>query len=111
MSATKNNNTYKVTSFLAGNNSEFINEFYADYLSDPHSLPEGWREFFDGLSDEKKLIHENLKGPSWSPDKKYEKIISEQQADHQDKEKLAEIDLKSIFRDCFSFSRTVCDQV
>ena len=96
MSATKNNNTYKVTSFLAGNNSEFINEFYADYLSDPHSLPEGWREFFDGLSDEKKLIHENLKGPSWSPDKKYEKIISEQQADHQDKEKLAEIDLKSI---------------
>ena len=56
MSSSKNNTTYKKTSFLAGNNSEFINEFYADYLSDPKSLPESWRYFFDGLSDEQKLI-------------------------------------------------------
>ena len=28
MSSSKNNITYKKTSFLAGNNSEFINEFY-----------------------------------------------------------------------------------
>ena len=45
MSSSKNNTTYKKTSFLAGNNSEFINEFYADYLSDPNSLPESWRNF------------------------------------------------------------------
>ena len=35
MSSSDNNITYKKTSFLAGNNSEFINEFYADYISDP----------------------------------------------------------------------------
>ena len=35
--------------FLAGNNSEFINEFYADYLSDPKSLPKSWKNFFEGL--------------------------------------------------------------
>ncbi len=69
MSSSKNNTTYKKTSFLAGNNSEFINEFYADYLSDPKSLPESWRKFFDGLSDEQKLIYDDLKGPSWSPEK------------------------------------------
>ena len=30
MSSSNNNTIYKKTSFLAGNNSEFINEFYAD---------------------------------------------------------------------------------
>ena len=75
MSSSKNNNTFKKTSFLMGNNTEFINEFYADYLSDPKSLPESWRKFFDGLSDEQKLVYEDLKGPSWSPAKKNKKII------------------------------------
>ena len=56
MSSSKNNNTYKKTSFLVGNNSEFINEFYADYLSDPKSIPKSWRQFFQGLSEEQKLI-------------------------------------------------------
>ncbi len=68
--SSSNNNIYKKTSFLAGNNSEFINEFYADYISDPDSLPESWREFFEGLSDNEKLIYDDLKGPSWSPAKK-----------------------------------------
>ena len=73
MSSSKNNNTYKKTSFLEGNNSEFINKFYADYLSDSKSLPESWKLFFDGLSDEQKLVYNDLKGPSWSP-KKIRKI-------------------------------------
>ena len=75
MSSSKNNTVYKKTSFLAGNNTEFINQFYADYISDPNSLPESWRKFFDGLSDDEKLIHNNLTGPSWSPGKKIKKPI------------------------------------
>ena len=75
MSSSKNNTVYKKTSFLAGNNTEFINEFYADYISDPNSLPESWRKFFDGLSDDEKLIYNNLTGPSWSPGKKIKKPI------------------------------------
>ena len=74
MSSSKNNTTYKKTSFLVGNNSEFINEFYADYLSDPKSIPESWRKFFEGLSDEQKLIYKDLQGPSWSPERKNKKI-------------------------------------
>ena len=74
MSSSKDNTTYKKTSFLAGNNSEFINEFYADFLSDPKSLPQSWRQFFEGLSDEQKLIYDDLKGPSWSPIRKTKKI-------------------------------------
>ena len=71
--SSSNNTTYKKTSFLAGNNSEFINEFYADYISDPNSLPESWRKFFEGLSDDEKLVYDNLRGPSWSPVKNIKK--------------------------------------
>ena len=56
MSSSNNNTTYKKTSFLSGINSEFINQFYSDYLSDPKSLPEGWRKLFEGLSENEKLV-------------------------------------------------------
>jgi len=79
MSSSNNNTIYKRTSFLAGTNSEFIKEFYADYISDPNSLPESWRKFFDGLRDDQKIVYEDLQGPSWSPEKKLKrpKIIFE----------------------------------
>ena len=70
MSSSKDNSTYKKTSFLAGNNSSFIEEFYLDYLENPARLPEDWRLFFEGLNDNQDLISKNLKGPSWSPVKK-----------------------------------------
>ena len=69
MSSSDNNITFKKTSFLSGVNSEFINQFYSDYLTDPKSLPEGWRKFFEGLSEDEKLVLEDLNGPSWSPEK------------------------------------------
>ena len=72
MSSSKNNTIYKKP-FLAGSNTEFINEFYADYISDPYSLPESWRNFFNGLSEDEKLVYDNLKGPSWSRSKKIKK--------------------------------------
>ncbi len=74
MSSSDNNITYKKTSFLSGVNSEFINQFYSDYLFDPKSLPEGWKKFFDGLSEDEKLILKDLNGPSWSPEKKIKNL-------------------------------------
>ena len=56
MSSSDNNITFKKTSFLSGINSEFINKLYLDYLSDPGSLPGSWKKFFDGLSEDEKLI-------------------------------------------------------
>ncbi len=70
MSSSDSNITFKKTSFLSGINSEFINKFYSDYLSDPKSLPESWKKFFDGLSEDEKLILNDLNGPSWAPEKK-----------------------------------------
>ena len=73
MSSSDNNITFKKTSFLSGINSEFINQFYSDYLTDPSSLPESWKRFFDGLSEDEKLILGDLNGPSL-PEKKIKKI-------------------------------------
>ena len=39
-------------------------------------MPESWRKFFDGLSDDEKLIYQDLNGPSWSPEKKIKKLRS-----------------------------------
>ncbi len=95
MSSSKNNTTYKKTSFLAGNNFEFINEFYADFLSDPSSLPESWRRFFEGLSEEQKLIYNDLNGPSWSPEKKIKKNTPRPSAEKSEK-KLNGTNLDSV---------------
>ena len=96
MSSSNNNTIYKKTSFLAGNNSEFINEFYADYISDPNSLPEGWKNFFDGLSEDEKLIYDNLKGPSWSPEKKIKKPLAKITNNEVSGEKSSELNSRSI---------------
>ena len=84
MSSSDNNITFKKTSFLSGINSEFINRLYSDFLSDPNSLPEGWRKFFNGLSEDEKLILNDLNGPSWSPDKKFKKIYTDHQKDENE---------------------------
>ena len=95
MSSSSNNNLYKKTSFLAGNNSEFINEFYADFISDPNSLPESWRKFFEGLSDDEKIVYEDLKGPSWSPEKKTIELSIPTKQKHVD-EGTTELNLETV---------------
>ena len=70
MSSSHDNNTYKKTSFLAGNNAAFIEEYYSEYLNDSSQLPQSWKEFFDGLKENKEVISKTLGGPSWAPQKK-----------------------------------------
>ena len=70
MSSSQDNNIFKKTSFLAGNNSAFIEEYYLDYLNNPSKLPAGWKEFFDGLKENEEIISKTLVGPSWAPKKK-----------------------------------------
>ena len=96
MSSSNDNTIFKKTSFLAGMNSEFINEFYADYIADPKSLPESWKMFFDRLSDDEKIIFNNIKGPTWSPEKKFNKLEKSLDVKEEAFEKSIDTDLKSI---------------
>ena len=96
MSSFNNNTLYKKTSFLAGMNSEFINEFYSDFITDPESLPESWKKFFEGLSDKEKLILDNLRGPSWSPEKKFTKVKIELENKNKERESSTDLNSKSV---------------
>ena len=96
MSSFNNNTLYKKTSFLAGMNSEFINEFYSDFITDPESLPESWKKFFEGLSEKEKLILDNLRGPSWSPEKKFKKFKIELENKNKERELSTDLNSKSI---------------
>ena len=73
MSSSQDNNIFKKTSFLAGSNLTFIEKFYSEYLRDPEKLPEGWKEFFDGLKENEETISKTLDGPSWAPQNKNKK--------------------------------------
>ena len=73
MSSSQDNNIFKKTSFLAGSNSSFIEEYYSDYINNPSKLPEGWKEFFDGLKENEEIISKTSEGPSWAPKKKIKK--------------------------------------
>ena len=70
MSSSKDNNVFKKTSFLQGNNSAFIEEFYSQYIENPETLPESWQTFFKGLDDDISVVSKNINGPSWSPKKR-----------------------------------------
>ena len=96
MSSSDNNITFKKTSFLSGINSEFINQFYSDYLNDPNSLPNSWIKFFDGLSEDEKLILDDLNGPSWSPEKKIQKSKSNLIENEKNKEVNEDLNLSSV---------------
>jgi len=59
--------TAEATSFLYGANSEFIEQLYQRYLTNPQAVEESWRAFFDGLGEEADDVLAELRGASWSP--------------------------------------------
>ena len=69
MPTTKDNSIYEKTSFLSKNNDAFIESMYLKYVSSDPKLPLDWKEFFDGLGEEKKYILNEIQGPSWTPNK------------------------------------------
>ena len=74
MSTIKNNNIFDKTSFLGGNSSEFIEELYAQYITNPGAISKEWVEFFNGLKDNKEEIIKTVNGPSWSRKKRKKNI-------------------------------------
>ena len=69
MASNKDNIVFEQTSFLQGGNSPFIKELYLQYLNNPNTVPQSWREFFDGLDEDQEVIKKEILGPSWSPKK------------------------------------------
>ena len=89
-------------------NSVFIIEFYSDFFTDPESLPECWKKFFEGLSDKEKLILDNLRGPSWSPEKKFTKVKIELENKNKERESSTDLNSKSVKQASKDLSEQLC---
>ena len=61
MPVIKDNSIYEKTSFLSKGNSAFIENMYLKYISNNSQLPQGWKEFFDGLGEEKTIFYTKFK--------------------------------------------------
>ena len=56
MASNKDNIIFEKTSFLQGINTPFIKELYLKYLQNPKTVPESWRDFFNGLDENKEVV-------------------------------------------------------
>ena len=65
MTKTDLNEAFERTSFLYGANAHFIEQLYAQFLSDPSSVDSDWRQFFAGLADDRASALKQVRGPSW----------------------------------------------
>ena len=66
MSASKNK-IFETTSFLSKSNSSYIELMYEKYSDSPNDVPESWRQYFEGINDNKDLVKKEVSGASWSP--------------------------------------------
>ncbi len=66
MSSSKNLE-YEKNSFLNKSNSIFIEEMYLKFVNNDPTLPESWKRYFSELGDDKEIIINEIKGPSWRP--------------------------------------------
>ncbi len=66
MSASKNLE-YEKNSFLNKSNSAFIERMYLKFIKNDPDLPDSWRDYFERIGDELKIIAKEINGPSWGP--------------------------------------------
>ena len=57
---------YQDLSFLNGANAPFMAELFAQYLENPGSVDESWRQYFDALQDDAGAARHDVTGPSWA---------------------------------------------
>ena len=60
------NDHFHASSFMEGDNAEYLEQMYARYASDPSSVDEAWHVFFKALGDERKEVEAEAAGPSWA---------------------------------------------
>jgi 2-oxoglutarate dehydrogenase E1 component len=57
----------KSNTYLYGQNATFIEELYHEYIKNPHSIDESWREFFQALGDAPEQVDRSYDPAPWSP--------------------------------------------
>ncbi|WP_212525202.1 2-oxoglutarate dehydrogenase E1 component [Actibacterium sp. MT2.3-13A] len=60
------NDQFHASSFMQGQNAEYLEQLYARYANDPKAVDEGWQEFFRALGDTEVDVKKEASGPSWA---------------------------------------------
>ena len=58
---------FKANSYLFGGNAPYVEEMYESYLSNPGSVPDHWREYFDALQHVPALDGSNARDVPHAP--------------------------------------------
>jgi 2-oxoglutarate dehydrogenase E1 component len=60
------NDQFHASSFLEGQNSEYLEAMYARYADDPNAVDEAWQAFFAAMGDDDTAVKAEASGPSWA---------------------------------------------
>ncbi|KZY03411.1 MULTISPECIES: 2-oxoglutarate dehydrogenase E1 component [unclassified Sulfitobacter] len=60
------NDQFRSSSFLEGQNAEYLEAMYARYANDPGAVDEAWQAFFDAMGDADTDVKAEAAGPSWA---------------------------------------------
>ena len=60
------NTVFHSSSFLQGQNANYVEQLHARYVADPSSVDGSWQAFFAGLGDADSEVTQNARGPSWA---------------------------------------------
>jgi 2-oxoglutarate dehydrogenase E1 component len=66
MTEQSQNTVFHSSSFLQGQNADFVEKLYARFSEDPASVDDNWQAFFAGLGDAAGDVTREAAGPSWA---------------------------------------------
>ena len=66
MTEQSQNTVFHSSSFLQGQNAEWVEQLHARYARDPASVDSSWAAFFRGLDDAATDVQRSADGPSWA---------------------------------------------
>ena len=60
------NDQLNASSFMEGENAEYLEQMYARYANDPNAVDEAWQAFFKAMGDDDGVAQAEAAGPSWA---------------------------------------------
>ncbi len=60
------NEQFHASSFMEGENAEYLEQMYARYASDPNAVDAAWAAFFKAMGDDGEAVRAEAAGPSWA---------------------------------------------
>ena len=60
------NTQFHASSFMEGENADYLEQMYARYANDPNAVDAAWQAFFKEMGDETQAAQAEAAGPSWA---------------------------------------------